>query len=188
MTAAAPDSCVEETRRPQREWSSSAESFRPSASSSAASTARMPLTKRCCRYGGKEKDRSENVINRMFKQTTLGKGVRMILLSCWIVVKRPVYTWSHIACILSNLLGLLFVADVNTHFEVESWLALWVAVLLHSLCPLASVCVCVFRMHSACWRTRTPGTAPWASSWTPCKERRSAPLSTARFWVRLLGL
>lgn len=76
---------------------------------------------------------------------------------------------------------------VRCTFEVESWLALWVAVLLHSLCPLASVYVCVFRMHSVCWRTRTPGTAPWASSWTPCKERRSAPLSTALFWVRLLG-
>lgn len=45
------------------------------------------------------------------------------------------------------------------------------------------VCLC-FRMHSVCWRIQTPGTAPWASSWTPCKERRSAPLSTVLFWVR----
>ncbi len=99
--------------------------------------------------------------------------------------KHAIIFWAY-KLICSTLLPLVCCWCKYT-VEVETWLALWVAVHLHPLCPLANVFVyvCLFRMHSVCWHTQTPGTAPWASSWTPCKERRSAPLSTVLFWVRL---
>lgn len=51
------------------------------------------------------------------------------------------------------------------------------------VCGVISVLLFVSccRMHSACWPTRTPGTARSATSWTPFRESRSAPLSTVQY-------
>lgn len=80
---------------------------------------------------------------------------------------------------------LMFVADDNRHIGnvkvISSAGSSTLEASVHAgMCTCVSVCL---RMHSVCWRIQTPGTAQWASSWTPCREKQSAPLSTVLFWV-----